>query len=378
MRTPKVLMLHRDLSLQGGVPRVFLTFARHYDHRVSQLHVGSFQPIAPEMSEAFAQTGTTLHELGDTGYMKPALALHKIIKEHSIDMVVATSLKAYLVAKLASNPACRVLFWIHAIPLVISGPMKVAAFRWAARHDTLIFIAKTVQRVHGYPGHKGREVIVLNGVDDSLPTAPLYDHSQREALGIPRSAFVVGYTAEFIAWKQHKMLLAAFSQLAKDLPDLHLVFIGTGELWESTQAQARAIPGAERIHFLGPRPDAKRLLGIMDVYAQPSNGEGISIAVIEAMLAQRAIVVSDAGALPEIIDNGSTGLMFRVEDVADLAGKIVALAQDPEMRRSLGERARQVALTRFSPKNFTERLTEVLEGELPASRAASAAGNGSL
>jgi N,N'-diacetylbacillosaminyl-diphospho-undecaprenol alpha-1,3-N-acetylgalactosaminyltransferase len=101
----------------------------------------------------------------------------------------------------------------------------------------------------------------------------------------------------------------------------------------------------------------------MDVYVQPSNGEGISIAVVEAMLARRAIVVSDAGALPEIIDDGSTGLMCRVLDAADLASKIAVLAANAEMRQRLGERARQVALVRFGVKRFAERITAVLESE---------------
>ncbi len=370
MHTPRVLLLHRDLSPQGGVPRVLLTFSRHYDHRRLQLHIGSFQPIAPEMTELFVATGTALHELGDAGYLGPALALRRIIKAQAIDMVVATSLKSFLVAKLAAGSICRVMFWIHAIPLVFSGPVKVMAYRWAARNNTLIFIARTVQRAHGYAGHKGREVVVLNGVDDVLSSDTLYGLDQRETLGIPRPAFVVGYTAEFIAWKQHGTLLDAFSKLAMNFPDLHLVLIGTGELWEKTRDRARELPGAERVHFLGPRPDARKLLGIMDVYTQPSDGEGFGIAVVEAMLARRAMLVSNAGALPEIIEDGSTGLLCRVGDASDLANKIMVLAQNPEMRRSLGEKARQVALERFAPEPFAERLTAVLEGEFAASRTA--------
>jgi glycosyltransferase involved in cell wall biosynthesis len=371
MKTLKVLMLNRSFSLTGGVPRVLLTFARHRDRQRLQLHMGSFRPFAPAMAEAVAQTGTTRHELGDAGYLGPVLALRKIIREKAIDIVVATSLKAYLVAKLASGSKCRVLYWIHGIALVTENRLKVAVYRWAARRDTLIFISELVRNAHSYAGHKGREVVILNGVEDLLSSGPLYDHSQREALGIPRSAFVIGYTAAFIGWKQHKTLLAAFSQLAIEFPDLHLVLIGTGELWDSTQAQAREIPGGERIHFLGLRPDARQLLGIMDVYVQPSDGEGISIAVIEAMLARRAIVVSDAGALPEIIDDGVTGLMCRVLDVGDLASKITSLAHDPEMRQRLGERARVVALERFGTEHFVERLTSVLESEPVASRAGS-------
>lgn len=363
MKKLNVLLLSRSFSLTGGVARVLLTFACHCDHRRLQLHMGSFRPFAPAMAEAVAQTGTALHELGDTGYLGPVLALRKIVRVQAIDIVVATSLKAYLVAKLASTSKCRVVYWIHAIALVHEGRLKTAVYRWATRRDTLIFISELVKKAHSYAGHKGREAVVLNGVEDPLSSAPLYDNSQREALGIPNTAFVVGYTAAFIAMKQHNTLLAAFAQLAMDHPDMHLVLIGKGELRESTEAHAKENPGSERIHFLGVRPDARQLLGIMDVYVQPSNGEGISIAVIEAMLARRAIVVSDAGALPEIIDDGSTGLICRVLDAADLAGKIAAFAQDPQMRRRLGERARQVALERFGTERFVERMTSVLESE---------------
>lgn len=363
MKPLKVLMLSRGFSQANGIARVLLTFARHCDHRRLQLHIASFKPFAPAMAEALAQTGTTVHELGDGGYIGPARALRKLIKEQDFDLTVATTLKPYLLAKFVSRPACKILYWIHGIALVTENRLKVAVYRWLARRDTLIFISELVKTAHCYAGHTGREAVVLNGVDDPLSSGPLCDHSQREALGIPSTAFVVGYTAAFIAWKQHETLLAAFAQLAPRFPNMHLMLIGTGELWQSTQLQAREIPEGERIHFLGLRPDARQLLGLMDVYVQPSNGEGISIAVIEAMLARRAIVVSDAGALPEIIDDESTGLACHVLDAKDLAGKIATLAKDAEMRRRLGEKARRVALERFGAKQFAERITAVLESE---------------
>lgn len=363
MKTPRVLILSRNLSLLGGISRVFLTFVRHFDRERIQPHIGSVMVLEPAVRELFLQTGMPLHELGDEGYVRPALVLRKIIKEQAIDMVVATSLKAYLIAKLAVTPNCRVLYWIHAIALVTESRLKVAVYRWAARHDTLIFISERVKKVHNYVGHKGREFVLLNGVEDVLSSGSLYDYSHRDSLDIPRSALVVGYTAVFIPWKEHKTLLAAFSQLAAEFPDMHLILLSTGELWESTKAMAQEIPGGERIHFLGLRTDARQLLGIMDIYVQPSNGEGISIAVLEAMMAERAIVVSDAGALPDIIDDGDTGLICRVLDVGDLTSKIATLARNPEMRRRLGERARQVALDRFGTSRFVESLTSIIESE---------------
>jgi len=80
-------------------------------------------------------------------------------------------------------------------------------------------------------------------------------------------------------------------------------------------------------------------------------------------MAERAIVVSDADALPDIIDDGDTDLKCRVLDVGNLADKIATLARNPEMRRRLGERARQVALGRFGTLRFVELLTSIIQSE---------------
>lgn len=358
-----VLMLNRNFSITGGVPRVLLTYARHCDMNRVHLHLASFKPFAPSMADAVKQTGTAIHTIGDRGYLRPALALRKILAKEQIDVVVATSLKAYLVAKIASRAKCRVVYWIHGIALVTENRLKSALFRWAARGDTLIFISEEVRKAHLYPGHRGRAETVPNGVEDFLGASPLYGQNERASLGIPDSALVIGYTGAFIAWKQHRTLIDAFSRLAKDDPHIHLMLIGTGDLFESTKSYAQQAAGSARIHFLGPRADARQVLGMMNIYAHPSDGEGFGLALVEAMLARLAVVVSNAGALPDMIDDGDTGLVFRVRDADDLAAKIDMLARDPELRQRLGEQARQAALSRFGAVRFAAHITAILESE---------------
>jgi glycosyltransferase involved in cell wall biosynthesis len=368
MNVPKVLMLSRSFTPTGGVAQVLLTFARNYEERRLQLHLCSFRRFAPTMAEMLAQTPAILHEIGDLGYLRPALALRKIVRQQEIDLVVATSLKGYVVAKLAVSLRCNVLYWIHAIALVQDHEWKNAVYRWFARNDTLIFVSDPVRAALSYAQHQGREAVVLNGVED-LSSSPSLRHTQdlRAAIGIPCGAFVVGYTAAFLEWKQHRTLLEAFSLLSEELPELHLVLIGGGDLLPEMQRQAKRGANGERIHFLGPRIDARQLLEIMDVYVHPSDGEAFGLAVVEAMLAQRAIVVSDAGSLPTLIEHGKTGLIFHARSATDLAEKIKALACDSELRQRLGSAGRRAALQRFGAKRFAEELTAVLEDEVMVS-----------
>lgn len=366
MSGTKVLMLNRSFSLTGGVPRVLLTYARYRDPERVNLQMASMKPFAPAMAEAFRQAGVPIHQIGDLGYWRSARALRTILKTHAIQVVVAASLRSYLTAKLAAPAGCRVVYWIHGIATVTEDRLKTALWHWVARRDTFIFISESAACAHRYASHRGREVVVLNGVEDFLLQAPPYDKGYRAKLGIPENAFVFGYTAEFIEWKQHRTLLTAFAKLASEHPGLHLVLIGVGSLLEQMRAASSAITGGERIHFLGVRQDARQLLGIMDVYVHPSNGEGFGLAVVEAMLARRPVVVSDAGALPEIVIDGKTGLVCRGGDANDLAAKMTQLMSDPPLREKLGEQARAAALERFGAKRFAGQITTVLEVEVRA------------
>jgi glycosyltransferase involved in cell wall biosynthesis len=88
---------------------------------------------------------------------------------------------------------------------------------------------------------------------------------------------------------------------------LHLVLIGAGQLYEQGKLRMMNLPYSDRVHFLGSRIDVGRILAIVDVYVHLSRGEGFGPAVVEAMLVGVPVVVSDEGALPEIVCDGEAG-----------------------------------------------------------------------
>jgi glycosyltransferase involved in cell wall biosynthesis len=101
----------------------------------------------------------------------------------------------------------------------------------------------------------------------------------------------------------------------------------------------------ERVHFLGNRDDIPNLLGIADIYVQPSRDEGFGIAALEAMAAGVPVVVSALPALSEVV--GSAALQFQAGNEKELAQCVMKLLADAGLRRQLSCQGRQRA-ARFS------------------------------
>ena len=178
----RALFLNRDLEYHGGVSNVLLTLARGNVPPRAELRFGSLMPPSEAIRAAFGELGLNLYRIGDRGYLAPALALRRILKRDRIDVVVASSFKAALVAKMAATGlGCRVVHYIHAIDLVLDGRFKKRIFRLISRHDAMLFVSRAVEQAHRPPGHKGLSAVVYNGVRDPYddPTTHPYPRSFR-------------------------------------------------------------------------------------------------------------------------------------------------------------------------------------------------------
>lgn len=122
---------------------------------------------------------------------------------------------------------------------------------------------------------------------------------------------------------------------------LRLRMVGTGPQHDHVLARARQDP---RVDVLGHRTDIDAILGTSDVFVRPSTTEGRSLAVLEAMAAGCAVVATSIPANAELINQGETGLLTPCRDVDALASALLRLADNPELRKRLGEAARERAL----------------------------------
>jgi len=181
--------------------------------------------------------------------------------------------------------------------------------------------------------------VIPNGIRVDRFAAPRHTTGRR-----------IGTVGRLVPEKNYPLLLRATAAIR----DADLVFVGDGPLREELQRQAGA-----RVSFLGQRADVPDLLAGFDVFVLPSNTEGMSIALLEAMAAGCPIVVTAVGGNVELIKHMQTGLVVPPNDEAALRTAIERLLADPVLATRLGTAARAVAEKDHSVKAMTERYEEL-------------------
>jgi glycosyltransferase involved in cell wall biosynthesis len=181
--------------------------------------------------------------------------------------------------------------------------------------------------------------VVRNGIELPAPVDSLARVAARDDLGLPGGALAVLFLGELEQRKRPLDAIAAAERARRDGAPVVLLVAGEGP--QAAAVQARA---ADAVRPLGHRDDVPSLLAAADVLVMPSEREGLSFAVLEAMGAGLAIVVSDGPGNPEAV--GDAGIVVPVGDVGALAAALARLATNPEEVRRLGEAARlRVATT---------------------------------
>lgn len=163
-------------------------------------------------------------------------------------------------------------------------------------------------------------------------------------------------------YKGFKPLIKAVGKISASGLNVSLDIVGDGdakpdlESWLGTQPEARITTLLGRVSDESLAQAYRRC----DVFCLPSEGEGFGLVFVEAMAYAKPCVCVGAGAAPEVVQDGVTGLVARPRDVDDLASKIASLAKDPDLRSQLGSAARQRYLDFYTREKFLARIDETL------------------
>jgi glycosyltransferase involved in cell wall biosynthesis len=313
--------------------------------------LGRRGPVADEIEAA----GVPVHLIpGQPGPRDPAAfaRLVRLLRREQPDVVHTFLIVAGIYGRLAAFAA--------GVPLVLAAEQNVYA-RKPRRHALMEralatrtyrvvacceVVGRYYQRQVGVP--RSKIAVLYNAVRFGRLPLPTDAETARFALRLPPESVVLGTLGRLTEQKGQRTLLLALASLVREIPNLVLFLAGAGPLQAALEAEAARLGLADHVRFLGVRRDRATLYAAMDVFVLPSRWEGLSLALVEAMGAGRAVVATSVGGNPEVVSHGETGLLVPADDAEALADAIRGLARDRERRESLGAAAAETARRRFS------------------------------
>jgi glycosyltransferase involved in cell wall biosynthesis len=323
-------------------------------------HVAHLYPriqLAPLIEAA----GAPVHSVacsGPFGAARRILKLARLIRRLEVDLVhtsnVDGELHGGIAGRIAGVPVVATLTNIagEQVRLVDNPYLNRRKLRWARRlrrfllrrtHDRYIaisrYVAQSTIREVGLPP-AAVEVIYRGMPDRGLGAKADHVGAVKRELGTERRYPVLLTVGRLVPQKGQRYLIEAMPDVLRAHPHAQLLIVGMGFLEQKLRAQVDALALQPSVRFLGRREDVPALMGAADIFVFPSLFEGLGVSLLEACASGLPCVVSNVGPLPEVIEDGATGVLVPSQDPKSLADAISRLACDRELMRRYGEAAR--------------------------------------
>jgi glycosyltransferase involved in cell wall biosynthesis len=296
----------------------------------------------------------------DVAAWRPLVAL---LRRERIEVLHAhmfgSSLWATVIARLCGVPI--VIAHEHGSPETVSRLRALLErFVLAPGVDTYLAVSSAERHrlvdARGIPAHKAR--VLHNGI---TATPANGDRDVRAELGIAPDAPVVISVGVHRPEKAFDQLIRAMTHVRESVPGVRLVLVGDGMLRPELEALAHSLGLDDTVVFAGSRSDVPDLLAAADVAVNSSVREGSPLSVLEYMEAGLPVVASRVGGLPEMVLDGTTGVLVPPGSAAMLADALADLLLDLDRAKAMGERGRERRRAEFDLATVARRLEQLYD-----------------
>lgn len=359
----RILFLIDSLRM-GGAERVTIALLPHLDRQrvtpiICPISMDGESPLGGQLGDV------TRRDLNAKRLLDPAAfaRLLKVVDEEKIDLIHAQLQYATIFA--------AGVHWRKKTPVVVTRhligddefhwreKMRNRVEQWVIRQTvTKVISVSDAAKEHyrklvNLPPE--RFITIYNGIDVDKFT-PAEDKSAiRQNLNLPTDQPVVIMVGVMRQGKGQNVLIEA----AKQVENAHFWLVGDGEERPNLEKQAAGLEN--RLHFLGQRMDIPDLLKAADLFVLPSDSEALPTVLIEAGAAGLPCIATRVGGIPEIIQDGTTGVIIPPRDPLALAQAMHRLLSEPEKIQQMGLAARQRILKFFTLPQQAEATMKLYE-----------------
>ncbi|HXV14729.1 MAG TPA: glycosyltransferase, partial [Candidatus Krumholzibacteria bacterium] len=336
-RVLRVLMVDSEESWRGGQAQVRLLMSGLVERGVA---VTLAAPSAGELyrrCEGLAIERRPL-SLGWSGIV----ALRRAMASGQFDLVHSHAARAHgmvAIARVGLSPrpyhvvSRRVDFAVARSP--------ASAWKYRRGADAYIAISQGVRGVlvaGGIPPARVR--VVASGIDLAKFDGLKERAAVRAELGLSAGSFAVGNVAALAPHKAQDDLLGAAARVLAQRDDVRFFIVGEGSLRARLEGLAGELGIDGRVFFTGFRTDALDLLRAFDVFVMSSYLEGLGTSIMDAQALGVPVVATRTGGIPELVEDGVTGLLVPPRDPDALAAAILRFLADAGLRGTCAQAAR--------------------------------------
>ena len=199
--------------------------------------------------------------------------------------------------------------------------------------------------------------VIYNGVDPEKYANSMSDHNDHN------DTYRVGCVASLSPHKGHRYLLEAAKVVVNEIPSrVKFVLVGSGILRKELREYADSLGISSSIEFKDPVSDIVPLLSSFDLVVLPSSErEGLGLAIIEAMAAGKPVIGTSIGGIPEVIENGTNGLLVPPKDAVALSKAILHIMSDKKRADKMSEKGRAIVHKKFSTKEMLGKIEDLYQ-----------------
>ncbi len=222
------------------------------------------------------------------------------------------------------------------------------------RNELFIAVSQAVKNhfLSYVPSARDKTIVILNGVNIER-FQNVNKEKGYEILNLSPNNFIIGTIGRLSPQKDHiNLIKSAKMVISNSNKPIHFVIVGDGVLMSSLKKEINDLNLNDRIHLIGHRKEIPEILACFDIFVLSSRWEGLPITLLEAMASAKPVVATSVGGVPELVENGKTGILVPPLNPEQLAMALLKLIEDDTMRTQFGKFALDVVKRKYDIKDY--------------------------